>query len=214
MFYHESTVDMDLPSSKQRNQNTRDDKQKSRKLTERQQRISSMDNDESRNSFKPNTLNRMGYIPQGAPLWHLKQKNALKYEGNVSAVIDHSDEIEIMLEVYNRKSVRKPKQPLANQRHIWLSESFFEDVGLANITFSLCSNCKDVGKNKEVLESYYVDMAEISQQRTTLCYPCMKEFLKENLRVELAELKDELKDLREAQISGIHIDPFLISCGY
>ena len=53
-----------------------------------------------------------------------------------------------------------------HQDHSEICEYFFESMGKARVTPKLCTECRDVEKSRKRYDYYYVDLAEISQERT------------------------------------------------
>ena len=55
----------------------------------------------------------------------------------------------------------------------------FQCVGYANVAMQLCTSCGDSGKHKRDKDRYYVDINEITKNRTILCHGCIGYLLKE-----------------------------------
>ena len=143
------------------------------------------------------------------PLYHLKGKESHRY-----TVVDDSDNLfEVKLEILNRRAVRKVKRPHPEEHITDLSDYFYECAGKAKVTPKLCTKCRDINKNPKRYDLYYIDIMEISQQRTIFCVDCMKSIVNKTVRGELADVIDELNLLRLLQPHGIYIDPFSVSCG-
>ena len=82
------------------------------------------------------------------------------------------------------------------------------------MTSRLCSKCRDGNKSsKRYDDLYFIDLIEISQQRTVYCYDCMNGIINDRVKGSISEIRDELNLLRVIQPSGVYVDPFSVSCG-
>lgn len=144
------------------------------------------------------------------PLYHLKGKESRRY--TTLNKVDN-DLFEIKLEILNRRGVRKVKRPHPEEGVTDLSDYFYECAGKAKVTSKLCTKCRDMNKTPKRYDLYYIDIMEISQQRTIFCVDCMKTIVDSAVTGNLTDIRDELNLLRLLQPNGIYIDPFSVSCG-
>jgi len=144
------------------------------------------------------------------PLYHLKGREQRKYtEPPLYETL-----FDVKLEILNRRAVRKVKRPHPEGDHITdLSDWFYECTGKAKVTSRLCSKCRDGNKSSKRYDLYFIDLIEISQQRTIFCYDCVKMIIDERVQGSMSEIRDELKLLRVIQPNGVYVDPFSVSCG-
>ena len=95
-----------------------------------------------------------------------------------------------------------------------ICQYFFESVGKAKVTPKLCTECRDVQKNRKRYDFYYIDSVEIAMERSIRCSDCMYQLLKKHVSGSEEVLRQELQYLRCVQPNGVVVDPYLISCGY
>lgn len=146
------------------------------------------------------------------PLYHLRGRETKRY-----TKIDSMESLDIFsaaLELFNRKGVRPMKRPAADDDESEIAPYFFESVGKAKVTPKLCTECRDISKSRKRYDIYYIDLAEISQERNVMCSDCMYKLLKKHIFGREEQIKLELSALRDLQQNGVYIDPFLISCGF
>lgn len=154
------------------------------------------------------------------PLRHLQGKEKMMYldcmDINTEEGVEQNeqDHFQFALELFNRKAVRKflkahPENPPPVSE---MCEYFFDSVGRAKATFKLCVECRDIRKPKSNVDEYFMNLVEISQQRTILCFGCMTALINRNVNVE--NLTEDLMKWRKLQPNGILVDPYLLSCGY
>ena len=118
----------------------------------------------------------------------------------------------ISLEVFNRRGVRKVKKPHALTDEI--CQYFFECQGKANVTLKLCVQCRDSEKNRKSNDCYFIDLAEVSQERSIFCKRCLSKLVNKHVIGSYEVILDELLALRKKQPNGVFVDPFALSCGY
>ena len=87
------------------------------------------------------------------------------------------------------------------------------EVEKQQVTSRLCSKCRDGNKSSKRYDLYFIDLIEISQQRTVYCYDCMNGIINDRVKGSISEIRDELNLLRVIQPSGVYVDPFSVSCG-
>ena len=167
-------------------------------------------------------LNLATYQPKPPqPLNHLRGKDIFKYVGE--DMLNNSCNKLLLsdsLEVYNRSGVRplnKPlngplERPLGNQEITEIAQYFFECIGKAKVVLRFCTQCMDDEKQRNMFDWYFIDITEISQQRTILCLTCMNDLLRKYVHGK--DVMGRLMELRRQQPNGVYVDPFLISCGY
>ena len=147
------------------------------------------------------------------PLYHLKGREQRKYTDTPGKEPSLSL-FDVKLEILNRRAVRKIKRPHPEGDEITeLSEWFYECAGKAKVTSRLCSKCRDGNKSSKRYDNYFIDLVEISQQRTVYCDDCMSEIINEQVKGSISEIRDELNLLRVNQPNGVYVDPFSLSCG-
>lgn len=156
------------------------------------------------------------------PLYHLKGKEIWKY---IDVEPLDPDEVEILtkdpnilfkrsLEVLNRRGVRPLFRPHHDEEITDICRYFFDNIGHARVSVKMCTQCRDISKDRTGKDWYFMDLMEISQQRTILCLECMGEVVKQEVVGTPQDIAQELLDLREKQPHGVYVDPFLITCGY
>lgn len=148
------------------------------------------------------------------PLYHLKGRYTPRYVKDIMVLDTESDLLTMTLELLNRRGVRETLKPLKGVTH--LAPYFFEQVGSVNPALRLCVQCGDEGKRRGSVDRYFVDLVEVTANRTILCSQCMMSLVRMNINNVDGrdELLNELHLLREQQTDGIVVDPFLITCGY
>ena len=150
-----------------------------------------------------------------APLYHLQGRHRRYY---VNCTLDTPEETEqcmfkMALEIMNRRSVRKLKKqgcPFTDS----VSEYFYVCIGEVRVALKECIMCRDQGKERNSTDFYFMDLVEISKDRTILCSRCFSTLMSFHVPLDYASMKNELLNLREKQPEGVYVDPFLITCGY
>ena len=94
-----------------------------------------------------------------------------------------------------------------------ICQYFFECVACFITRFQYCTKCRDIGKQKDAHDYYYINLVEITQERTVVCSNCMYHLLKKYVHGTEEFLREELRLVRLKQSNGVLVDPFLISCG-
>ena len=163
------------------------------------------------------------------PLHHLKGKETMRYEK--VPPVESLDVFKTALELFNRESVRPVKGEVVRQHykgfdlndevtpaavrgvHLHMCAYFYECVGKMKTTFKFCTECNGSNESPHLYDNYYIDLVEISRERTVRCSSCMLNLLKEEVHGTDDELVIKLKQLRLLQPHGVLIDPFLVSCG-
>ena len=163
--------------------------------------------------FQQNTLR---------PLNHLRGKGSFKYIGrNIPSISCHKILLCDSLELFNRSGVRPLLKTLNKSMDVTLAHHkniteiaryFFECIGRVKVTLRFCIQCIDGQKHRSMFDWYFIDISEISQQRTILCLSCMNDLLRKY--VHGTDVMGRLIELRRQQPNGVYVDPFLISCGY
>ena len=147
------------------------------------------------------------------PLYHLKLRSKIVYTS--LPLVDQLNLFQVALELFNRKGVRKIKKDSDDDcQSDEMCHYFFQSVGKAKVSPKLCTECRDMQKNRFRYDYYYVDLVEISQERTVVCSDCMYQLLRKHISGTEADLRSQLKDFRQQQPHGVLVDPFLVSCGY
>ena len=49
----------------------------------------------------------------------------------------------------------------------------FECVGDVKVGMQMCTRCRDLGKNKQYTDKYYIKKEEVAKMRTVLCHGCL-----------------------------------------
>lgn len=156
----------------------------------------------------------------GKPLYHLKGRESWKYTDieELSTDIEQLNNdpmlFKISLEILNRRSVRQVLRPHHDDEITEIAQYFFECIEKAKVSLKMCTQCRDIDKDRTITDWYFMDLVEISQQRTILCLDCMEGLVKSEVKGTPQDIAEELLELREKQPNGIYMDPFLISCGY
>ena len=108
------------------------------------------------------------------------------------------------LELNNRIGCSFVAIPGDNRR--WVSNKpFYECKGKVKVTQRLCCRCRDSGKSKQSTDTYYIDIAEVCQDRTVYCRGCMGRILYTNVGTVKEEISRKLMRLRRMQQDGIFI---------
>ena len=144
----------------------------------------------------------------GTPFNHLKGRNYVDV-----LPIEVLDLFQVALEIYNRKGVRPMKKSCIETTLTTICSYFYECVGKVKVSMKSCTDCRDTEKQRHMYDYYYMNLVEISQERTVRCSNCMYRFLKEHIHGSESNLRQELKFLRLRQVDGVLVDPFSISCG-
>jgi hypothetical protein len=161
--------------------------------------------------YKGKTIELLENKPKSfsVPLYHLQGKQSQRY-----LTLDNTERnsFEVALEVLNRRGVRKVRKPCPVTNEI--SQYFYECIGRVQITCRMCVVCRDVHKDHAMIDQYFMDLVEISQERRVLCLNCMINLVNSQVTDEKHTTQNELIALRTQQPRGVYIDPFLITCGY
>uniref|UniRef100_A0A7M5XEX3 Uncharacterized protein n=1 Tax=Clytia hemisphaerica TaxID=252671 RepID=A0A7M5XEX3_9CNID len=150
-----------------------------------------------------------------APLYHLQGRHGRHY---VNCTLETPVETKqcmfrMALEIMNRRSVRKLKKPGCPFTDT-VSEYFYVCIGEVSVALKGCIMCRDQGKERNGMDFYFMDLVEISKDRTILCVGCFSNLVSFHVPMDYLSMKNELLDLREKQPEGVYVDPFLITCGY
>ena len=147
------------------------------------------------------------------PLYHLRGRQMMKYIHQPTENNDKpQDDFSIDLELFNRHSVCAVQKPCGTLKR--LSSYFYKCIGRSNTSMKLCTVCRDVEKEWQSTDCYYMDFAEITRERTVLCRGCMANLISLCVPPTLCGIQTELEQVRMAQPEGVYVDPFLITCGY
>lgn len=147
------------------------------------------------------------------PLRHLKGREVRRYT-NLNELSTNGSRFKMLLEVFNRRAVRPIRKQIGKASVDMLSDYFFECVGQAGVSSRHCTQCCDVNKSHIKYDWYFIDLVEISQERTVLCLDCMTSVVNKHVQGDMNSIKEELNRLRKKQPCGVYIDSYLISCGY
>ena len=147
----------------------------------------------------------------GTPLNHLKGRKTRHYVDVLP--IEVLDLFQVALEIYNRKGVRPMKKSCIETTLTTICSYFYECVGKVKVSMKSCTDCRDTEKQRHMYDYYYMNLVEISQERTVRCSNCMYLFLKKHIHGSQSKLREELEFLRLGQTDGVLVDPFSISCG-
>ena len=100
------------------------------------------------------------------------------------------------LELYNKQ--------MENGRYRSSSGSKkWECKGKIRVSFQLCILCKDVGKVRSEMDTYYLNILEVRKYRTILCKGCLGYILHKHFGNALSEIEthlDEYKDWSRMQL--------------
>lgn len=139
-------------------------------------------------------------------------KGAIK---TATAVVISKDPTESITTVYNDLSLFIDALELFNRRNFvskgdgerlkYYCSYYWECKGSICAGQQLCTKCRDVGKQKEYREFYFVDIIEISKYRKVLCKRCMELFLKDAVGIDRDAIEKELTLLREVQGNKIPV---------
>jgi len=109
---------------------------------------------------------------------------------------------ELALELYNRKGVRKIHKASgenAQESISWFAAWHWESNGGVRAAQQLCVQCRDLGKKKNQIETYYMNKMEVAKCRTILCRTCMGILLKNEIGDCEEKIMEQLKLLRKEQ---------------
>ena len=92
------------------------------------------------------------------------------------------------LELFNRQMERTNSKS-SNGSQKW------ECKGKIRVSFQLCILCKDLGKVRSDMDTYYLNILEVRKYRTILCKGCLGYILHKHFGNTLSDIVTKLKEL-------------------